>query len=109
MKKFPKCLVGLVTVVFIVTAYASGPKVRELASSSSKYIEVCRNGIVYLPPETKFVTCHGRVMRVIAIVSLEGKAEATPEDCDCPRCCNGACAITVSCGGGGLCVAYLAC
>jgi len=108
MKRFPRYLVGLVTVVFLVTAYASGPKAREVASNSSKYIEVCSNGTVYLPPDTKFVTCHGRVMRVIAVIPSGTQAKAAP-DCNCPRCCDGACAVTVSCGGGGLCTVYLAC
>jgi len=108
MNRFPKYLVGLVTVICLVTAYSSGPKAREVASSSATYIEVCRNGTVYLPPDTKFVTCHGRVMRVIAVISL-GTQTRVAADCNCPKCCDGACAVTVSCGGGQLCVAYLAC
>ena len=82
--------------------------VSEVSANSSKYIEVCSNGTVYVPPETKFVTCQGRVMRVIAIVPMGAQAQV-PSDCNCPRCCDGACAVTVSCGGGGLCTVYLAC
>ena len=108
MKRFPRYLVGAAAVVFVFTAYSRGPIVTEVAASSSKYIEVCSNGTVYIPPETKFVTCNGRVMRVIAIVPLGVQAQGA-SDCNCPRCCDGGCAVTVSCGGGGLCVAYLAC
>lgn len=109
MKRFPRYLVGAAAVVFLITAYSRGPMVREVSANSSKYIEVCSNGTVYLPPETKFVTCHGRVMRVIAIVPLGAQIQGAPADCNCPRCCDGYCAVTISCGGGGLCVAYLAC
>ena len=109
MKMFSKCLVGLATVFFLVTAYSSGPIASEPASPSPKYIEVCSHGTVYLPPDTKFVTCYGRVMKVIAIAPSEARVQGGAQDCNCPRCCDGACAVTVSCGGGGLCVAYLGC
>jgi hypothetical protein len=108
MKRWPKYLVGLAAVVALVTAYAGGPEAGEAAADSPRFIEVCSQGTVYLPPGTKLVTCQGRVMRVIAVVPLEARAEAAP-DCNCPRCCDGACAVTVSCDGGGLCVAFLGC
>jgi hypothetical protein len=47
-------------------------------------------------------------MRVIAVVPMGAQTQVTA-NCNCPRCCDGACAVTVSCGGGGLCVAYLGC
>src|SRR4030042_2132774 len=108
MKRFPRSLGRARTAVFFITAYSTGPIVREVAADWSKYIEVCSNGIVFLPPETKLVTCHGRVMRVIAVVPMGAQTQVTA-NCNCPRCCDGACAVTVSCGGGGLCVAYLGC
>lgn len=107
MKRFSKYLIGATFVVFLITAYSSRPMVREVAADSSKYIEVCSNGIVYVPPETTFVTCHGRIMRVIAIVPQDEQARVAA-NCNCPRCCDGACAVTISCGRG-LCVLYLAC
>jgi len=108
MKKFARYLVGAAVAVFLSTAYLSLPIVREVAANPSQYIEVCSNGIVYLPPDTKLVTCSGRIMRVIAVVPA-GEQTLMREDCDCPRCCGGVCTVTVSCGGGGLCVAYLRC
>jgi hypothetical protein len=109
MKRLLKCFIGIAIVIFLVTAYSSRPIGVEVASAASKYIEVCRNGTVYVPPGTKFVTCQGRVMRVIAIVSLGAEPKGAPVDCNCPKCCDGGCVVTIACEGGGLCVLYLAC
>jgi hypothetical protein len=58
-------------------------------------IEVCKNGIVYVPPETKFVKCFGKIMKIKRITPyLRGD-----ENCICPRCCGGECAIIISCEG----------
>jgi len=108
MKRLARGLIGAAIALMFLTAYSSKPVVTEVAADSSKFIEVCSNGVVYLPPGTKFVTCYGRVMRVVAIVS-SGEQVQLMGGCNCPRCCDGACAVTVSCGGGDLCVAYLAC
>ena len=108
MKKILRCLVGLVSVAFLITAYSVGTKATEAASNSTKYIEVCSQGIVYVPPDTQFVRCHGRVMRVIGIVPLVAEAQRAG-DCNCPNCCGGFCAVTISCPNGGLCTMYLAC
>lgn len=109
MRIFARYLVGAATVVFFLCAYSRGPIIGEVSANPTKYIEVCSNGTVYLPPDTKFVTCNGRVMRVIAIVPAGGAQPKVVPDCYCPRCCDGACGVTVSCGGGGLCIVYLAC
>ncbi len=128
MKKIWKYFVGVVLVVLLVSAYSAGTKGKEVTSSSPKYIEVCSAGTAYLPPGTKFVTCHGKIMEVIDVVPLVG-GEQMLGGCDCPRCCNGFCTVTVRCGAapepsseadkvrtgkkslgsGGLCTAYLAC
>lgn len=109
MKRLFKGLIGTAIVLFLVTAYSSRPVALELPPAEAKYIEVCSNGTVYVPPDTKFVTCQGRVMKVVKIVPFEAGARAAPADCYCPKCCEGACAVTVACDGGGLCVLYLAC
>lgn len=128
MKIFLKYFIGSVAVVLLVTAYSAGTKATGVTASSSKYIEVCTRGIVYLPPGTQYVTCHGKVMKVIAVVPYVEGAQ-TLGDCFCPTCCGGGCAVTVACenisenpaksdgcgcgqrssNGGGLCTAYLAC
>src|SRR4030043_1434496 len=108
MKASVKCLVGLASIICFFTAYSSAPINGDATPAAGKYIEVCSNGTVYVPPETKFVTCQGRVMRVIAIVPAGAQTQGA-SDCYCPRCCEGGRAVTVSCGGGGLCTIYLAC
>ncbi len=109
MKRLPRYLFAFMSAVFMITAYSVGTRATEAFSDSPKYIEVCSQGTVHVPPDTKFVTCHGRMMRVIAIVPLEMRTQAPGADCDCPRCCDGACAVTISCGNGGLCTMYLGC
>lgn len=127
--KISKILVIFLFVLFLSLAYSSGVRDSAPPEESAKYIEVCTNGLVYLPPGTKYVTCQGRVMRVLYIGPLMEQIE-TIDDCDCPKCCGGLCGITVLCesdpdpstgksdcggcgvrtsAGGGLCTAYLAC
>ena len=63
------------------------------SSRSSKLIEVCKDGPVYVPPGTKFVKCHGKILRVVKIERFDpGKS-----DCLCPKCCEGNCGIIISC------------
>jgi len=130
MKKVSKCLIAALFVALLAAAYPAGNRENAApqAQESAKLIEVCSNGIVYLPPHTKYVTCRGKIMKVLAIVPrVEGIKTET--DCNCPNCCAGACGITVSCegmeespsgtndcgcgkrtaAGGGLCTAYLSC
>jgi hypothetical protein len=133
MKKSARFLVGLAAVVSLVTAYSTGTRATEASSGSSSYIEVCSRGLVYVPPGTRYVTCHGKVMRVLGMVPLrdgENTLEKEgPDDCFCPKCCGSACAVIVACGSvletettvsdgrftrradasGGLCTVYLAC
>jgi hypothetical protein len=131
MKKLAKILIGLLSIVFMVSAYSVGTMAKPLAESSGKYIEVCSQGTVYLPPGTKFVTCQGKVMKVLGVVRLlEGEKSAPGGGCSCPDCCSGTCTVIVSCGvgteaatrmgdcpdeispfddKGDLCFAYLAC
>ena len=133
MKKSARFIFGLAAVVALVTAYSAGTKATEASSSSSACIEVCGRGLVYVPPGTRYVTCRGKVMRVLGMVPLRD-GENVPEgqagdDCYCPKCCGSACAVIVACesaletssngadrrfeprsaAAGGLCTMYLAC
>ncbi len=69
MRKALKHFVWLIVVIFLVSSYSGGTKATAVAQKSSRYIEVCR-GLAYLPHGTEYVTCRGRVMKVIAIVPL---------------------------------------
>ncbi|MEW5900404.1 MAG: hypothetical protein AB1715_02965 [Acidobacteriota bacterium] len=133
MSRFFKFFFGIGAVIFLVSAYPAGTKDALMYADTSQYIEVCSSGLAYVPPETRYVTCQGKVMKVLAIVPLEEAEGAQTEgggadDCYCPRCCGGVCAVIVSCGAvpetaaayesgrdsgspkaGGLCTIYLAC
>ncbi len=130
MKKLSKCLLAALFFALLAAAFSAGNSGDEAAQAqlSAKLIEVCSNGIVYVPPGTKYVTCRGKIMKVLAIVpKVEGVQTET--DCNCPNCCGGWCGVTVSCeameepsagqdgcgcgkgtaAGGGLCTAFLGC
>jgi hypothetical protein len=130
MRILVKSVIVSAAVVLLVTAFSAGTKATTSADRSPKYIEVCSRGTVYLPPGTEYVTCRGRVMKVLGIVPLvPGQESAGSGDCACPNCCGGACTVTVSCqskidtseeatenssgprssGAGSLCVVYLSC
>ncbi|OGD19349.1 MAG: hypothetical protein A2W03_18665 [Candidatus Aminicenantes bacterium RBG_16_63_16] len=114
MKRLLKIVAGMILVIFLTTAYSAAPKATEFAPDYSALVEVCDQSGAYIPPGTRYVTCQGRVMRVLGIVpktDKDDRAEANGAgDCYCPRCCDGACAVIVTCGsGGGMCVLYLAC
>jgi len=60
---------------------------------AGRYIEVCRNGIVYVPPGTKYVKCNGIIRKVVGFskeMTLDGS-------CQCPACCEGDCYVIVEC------------
>jgi hypothetical protein len=130
MKKLGKFIFGLAVVIFLTTAYSAGTKATEATASSSGYIEVCGRHRVHVPPGTQYVTCHGKIMKVMGLVPMTDVAEAQAmQDCYCPKCCGGICAVIVSCesiaetansgpdcgssqgpeNNGGLCTIYLAC
>jgi hypothetical protein len=102
MKKLSKVIVGLGAVVVLVSAYSMGIVGTAGSADASSYIEVCSRGVVYVPPETRYVTCHGKIMKVVGIVSGEEGAESKSGggagDCYCPKCCGGYCAVIVHCG-----------
>jgi len=102
MKKLSKVIVGLGAVVVLISAYSMGTVGTARSADASSYIEVCSQGVVYVPPGTRYVTCHGKVMKVMGIVSGEEGAESKSGggagDCYCPKCCGGYCAVIVHCG-----------
>ncbi len=120
MRVLVKGLIGLFCIGFMVSAYSVGTAAAPSEESFEAYIEVCDGNDAYIPPGTKFVTCHGKVMRVLGFVRMpEGEKGAPGGDCRCPQCCGGICVIVVSCGDeaaasgmadkGDLCFVYLAC
>ncbi len=60
---------------------------------SKGLIEVCDNGIAYVPKGTRFVKCHGVVRSVVLFE--RGAVEA--EDCACIdyKCCDGFCYVFI--------------
>jgi hypothetical protein len=113
VKRFWRFLVGMIVVIFLTTAFSAAPKATEIVASSGGLIEVCNRGTAYVPPGTEYVTCQGKVMRVVGKVPLRGGQGAQESqvigDCWCPKCCGNTCAILVSGGGGNLYILYLAC
>ena len=125
LRKHPLLISMMLVLVFSLSA---GVKTDLYPVDGEKIIEVCRHGIVYLPPGTKYVKCMGEVKKILRITPyLRGD-----ESCICPKCCEGECSVIVSCdaslevpdsgpngsaynldsfleSGAGLCTVWLAC
>lgn len=56
-------------------------------------IEVCSNGIAYVPLDTKFVKCNGIVRQVRKFTKTITEGE---DPCKCPDCCDGWCYVIVN-------------
>jgi len=93
MKKLRKHPLLISMMLILVFSLSAGVKTDLYPVDGEKIIEVCRNGIVYLPPGTEYVKCMGVVKKILRITPyLRGD-----ESCICPKCCDGECAIIVSC------------
>jgi hypothetical protein len=57
------------------------------------FVEVCNNGIAYVPRGTKFVKCHGIVKKIVIFES----GATVDEDCAClnQKCCDGLCYVFI--------------
>ena len=62
-----------------------------------KIIEVCSEGVVYVPPGTKIVKCNGKVKKVLKVTPYSAEKMQMDSDCLCPNCCNGECGVIISC------------
>ncbi len=92
----------LVSSAFLYAAIAASSYVNE----SSRYIEVCANGIVYVPPGTKFVKCYGVIRKVVRFSDV---LTESVEDCQCPKCCGGDCYVIVASDSGGFRFLWISC
>jgi hypothetical protein len=79
----------LVSSAFLYATLAAYSYVNE----SSRYIEVCANGIVYVPLNTKYVKCFGVIRKVDHFSDV---LTMGVEDCHCPKCCGGDCYVVVA-------------
>jgi hypothetical protein len=86
-------LISAILILFL--GLSAGVATKPEPIDGEKIIEVCMNGIVYVPPGTKYVTCRGKIMKIIRITPYK----RGDESCVCPRCCDGICAVIVSCDG----------
>jgi hypothetical protein len=84
----------VVMVVLLAGISSMGVQSELYPVDESKLIEVCADGVVFVPPGTKFVRCNGKVMKVDRIE--EGVVRESI-NCRCPRCCDGLCYIIVAC------------
>ena len=110
----------LIFAIFVFTEI----KAESHPERSEGIIEVCAEGVVYVPPGTKIVKCNGKVRKVLGVTPYQTvlMREGDDESCLCWSCCGGACGIIVSCDaepqefsdsdssrGGSLCLLWLDC
>ena len=107
----------LILAIFIFTEI----KAESLSDGKDRIIEVCSEGVVYVPPGTKIVKCMGKVRKVKKITPYQ-LLQRLDESCLCPNCCGGECGVIISCDGqigesfdsdsmgqGSLCVLWMDC
>lgn len=97
--------ITLFILVFSAFLYAA-IEANSFVNESSKFIEVCANGIVYVPANTKFVKCYGVIRKII---SFSDVLTLGMEDCRCPKCCNGECYVLVASESGDIRVMWISC
>ena len=84
---------AVVVLVILVAGISSMGVQSELYPvDGSKLIEVCADGIVFVPPGTKLVRCNGKIRKVLYFE--EGVSK---DNCKCPHCCEGVCYVVVIC------------
>lgn len=79
----------LIFAVFVFTEI----KAKSHLDGQDRIIEVCSEGVVYVPPGTKYVKCNRKVKKVIRITPYQ----RGDENCLCPSCCGGICGVIISC------------
>jgi len=84
----------LIFAVFVFTEI----KAESFPDGKGRIIEVCSEGVVYVPPGTKIVKCKGEVKKVIRVTPYNPD-QREDESCLCPSCCDGECGIIISCDG----------
>lgn len=98
----------VIALFFLVSAafFYAALRTNSFAAESSKYIEVCANGIIYVPANTKFVKCYGVIRKVVRFsdVLTEGL-----EDCKCPKCCDGGCYVFIASESGDIHILWMSC
>ena len=82
----------LILSVFVFTEI----KAESFPGGKDRIIEVCSEGIVYVPYGTKIVKCNGKVKRVIRITPYDS-SQREGGSCICWNCCGGVCAIIIAC------------
>jgi hypothetical protein len=94
MKKWLTRMAVAAVVVLLTGISSLGVQSELYPVDESHLIEVCADGIVYVPPGTKFVRCNGKIRKVDRIEEGVFRGE---ESCRCPNCCQGMCWVVVAC------------
>ncbi len=84
----------LIFAVFVFTEI----KAESHPDGKGRVIEVCSEGVVYVPPGTKIVKCNGKIKKVLRITHLDPDMREGV-NCLCPNCCGGECGVVISCDG----------
>ena len=97
MKGYQKNQVVISLVFILVISSLAIIQANTASNTDEKIIEVCKNGIVYIPPGTNYVMCYGKIMKIIKVVPYEPGKDS--EACACPQCCGGECYVIIACEG----------
>jgi hypothetical protein len=83
----------ILSFLFMAAVFIAVLRARAYTVQYNGLIEVCSNGIAYVPLDTKFVKCNGIVRQVRKFTKTITEGE---EPCKCPECCDGWCYVVVN-------------
>jgi hypothetical protein len=92
-KKFLRYVIVFLFVSLSTVVHLVGTRAHSKSSEYSELVEVCSGSIVYVSRSMNRVLCNGEVRRILRFEPYS----ANLEDCYCPNCCGGRCAVIVSC------------
>ena len=84
----------LIFAIFVFTEI----KAESFPGGKDRIIEVCSEGLVYVPPGTKIVKCMGKVKKIIRVLPYNPDLREG-ESCLCWNCCGGECGVVIACDG----------
>lgn len=98
-KKFSRYVIVFLFVSLSTVVHLVGTRAHSESSEYSELVEVCSGSIVYVSRSMNRVLCNGEVRKVLGFepYSANLSYSANLEDCYCPNCCSGRCAVIVIC------------
>ena len=88
-------IIASVLIIFAIFVFTE-IKAESSLDGNARIIEVCSEGVVYVPPGTKIVKCMGKIKKVRRVTPYQPDLRLD-ESCICPYCCEDECGVIIAC------------